>query len=412
MFNHSRYPVRSATAASAASAGLLLLLVTALFPVFNSVAASDLKTAAAQNSTPIPVFTETVIKRILAHGPWPPVMPADPGNELSGLAWAESIGKKLFNDNAMSDGRQFSCASCHKAELGFSDGIALAQGVRQHVRNTQGLLNVGLQRWFGWDGGADSLWAATLRPLLSDIEMNADIPTVAQYLRSQNIFSTIPGRSGSDQTVADINDEALLVLASKAIAAYMRTLRSEVTPFDLFRNALAESNNAAPGQYPISAMRGAKLFFDEANCYVCHFGANFSNSEFHDVGRPFFTGVGQVDPGRYTGIKRVREDPYNLVGQYNTQRLSGPVRKTTSITLSQINFGQWRTPSLRNLTLTAPYMHDGSLATLRDVVDAYADIDPARLHSKGESIIKPLALDDNQREDLVAFLRSLSAADK
>ena len=78
--------------------------------------------------------------------------------------------------------------------------------------------------------------------------------------------------------------------------------------------------------------------------------------------------------------------------------------------LTQSNFGQWRTPSLRNLTLTAPYMHDGSLATLKEVVDYYSDIDPARLHSKGESILKPLDLDEKSRLDLVKFLETLSPA--
>ncbi|NND89471.1 MAG: hypothetical protein HKN42_01305 [Granulosicoccus sp.] len=87
----------------------------------------------------------------------------------------------------------------------------------------------------------------------------------------------------------------------------------------------------------------------------------------------------------------------------------GEIRKTLSVTLGQINFGQWRTPSLRNLKYTAPYMHDGSLATLREVVDAYADIDPERIHNDGEAIIRPLSLDDRAREDLVAFLQSLSA---
>jgi len=151
-----------------------------------------------------------------------------------------------------------------------------------------------------------------------------------------------------------------------------------------------------------------KIFFGDANCHVCHFGANFSNAEFHDTGRPFFTGVGAVDPGRYSGIKRVRDDKYNLVGEFNGTDKLDEIRKTKTVTLGQGNFGQWRTPSLRNLTLTAPYMHDGSIATLREVVDAYADIDPDRLHAQGEAILKPLALDDAARDDLVNFLQTLS----
>ena len=147
----------------------------------------------------------------------------------------------------------------------------------------------------------------------------------------------------------------------------------------------------------------------DANCHVCHFGPNFSNGEFHDTGRSFFTGVGQVDPGRYTGIKRVRQDPYNLPGRYNGTEVDHEIIKTRTVKLGQVNFGQWRTPSLRNLTTTAPYMHDGSIESIRAVVDSYADIDPDRLHSNGESILKPLNLSEQDRRDLVAFLESLSA---
>ncbi len=339
--------------------------------------------------------------RIIAQGPWPKTVPADPGNELSGVPSAEVIGQLLFNDTGLSGNGKLSCASCHHSELGFSDGLSVARGVGQHVRNTQGLLNVGLQRWFGWDGGADSLWAASIRPLLSPIEMNGETGAVARYLRATPVYESY--LVGSDP----VGDEALLVLATKAIAAYMRTLVSGTTAFDRFRDAIVQKDIAALNDYPEAALRGAELFFGQGNCFVCHFGANFSNGEFHDIGRPFFTAVGQVDPGRYTGIKRVREDPFNLLGVYNTAG-SDVARITRSVTLSQPNFGQWRTPSLRNLTLTAPYMHDGSLATLRDVVDAYADIDPARLHAKGESLLNPLALSDSQRNDLVTFLRTLS----
>jgi len=121
-----------------------------------------------------------------------------------------------------------------------------------------------------------------------------------------------------------------------------------------------------------------------------------TNGEFHDTGRPFFTGVGQVDPGRYSGIQRVRKDRYNLLGEFNEASQEAAKRKTRTVTIGQVNFGQWRTPSLRNLRQTAPYMHD---------------IDPQRLHSQGESILKPLDFDGRDREDLVRFLESLSTSD-
>lgn len=326
-----------------------------------------------------------------------------PVMNFPGLPGPKRLGEQLFSDTALSGGNLHSCSSCHDAEHAFTDGLPVAVAADIHVRNTLGLLDVGHQRWFGWDGGADSQWAATLRPMLSDIELDADIPNVAARLRNRPaVMQTLE----QAQRALD-DDESLVVLANKAIAAYLRTLQSDRTPFDHYRDAVVDEREDT-SDYPMEARRGMSLFFGEANCHLCHFGPNFSNREFHDTGRPFFTGVGAVDPGRYTGIKRLRADRYNLDGAFNGTDSADEIRKTTSVTLGQVNFGQWRTPSLRNLVHTGPYMHDGSLASLRDVVDAYADIDTERIHADGEAIIRPLNLDDQQRRDLVAFLESLS----
>ena len=356
-------------------------------------------------------FTEVELTRIALHGPWPSQLLPDAGNEFSGLQWAQDIGRKLFQDPGLSLNGQISCASCHRPALGFTDGRPLATGIGSHMRNTQTLLNVGLQRWFGWDGGTDSLWAATLRPLLSEPEMGNSIAGIAKHLRT----SALPGSSMPGSSVPPLpdlrsmSDEELVVTAAKLIASYVRTIRSGRTPFDRYRTALLDGDQPEPEVFSASARRGLKIFIGDANCHVCHYGANFSNGEFHDIGRPFFTGVGKVDPGRYTGIQRLHSDPYNLVGRFNGTGNVHEMRKTHALRSSRADWGRWRTPGLRNLRQTAPYMHDGSLATLRDVVDAYADLDPQRLHSAGESILQPLNLDAQQRRDLVAFLESLSA---
>ncbi len=361
--------------------------------------------AAQDNTHDLPDVTASELSQLRSFGPWPMPVPPDPGNELSGVAWAESLGKILFSDPGLSGDGALSCSSCHLSGKGFADGKALAEGKHRHVRNTQGLLDVGLQRWLGWDGGADSLWAASLRPMLSEIEMAGDIPEIAQTLRNRSYFTAAVNQWLS----GDMTDEEWVVLAAKAIAAYIRTLQSPETPFDDFYDGVMANDATAIRQYPAAAKRGLKIFLSDANCHVCHFGPNFSNGEFHDTGRSFFTGVGQVDPGRYTGIKRVRQDPYNLPGRYNGTEVDHEIIKTRTVKLGQVNFGQWRTPSLRNLTTTAPYMHDGSIESIRAVVDSYADIDPDRLHSNGESILKPLNLSEQDRRDLVAFLESLSA---
>ena len=360
------------------------------------------------------VFSVEEQARIRLHGPWPVPVPPDPGNEYSGLAWAEEAGRLLFSDSGLSGNNAISCASCHQVKSGFSDRRAVAIGSKVHFRNTQTLLNAGLQKWFGWDGGTDSLWAATLRPLLSNIEMDNSVQGIATYLRQAPQYKTYLQRRVNDERVAlsALSDAEVAVKAAKFVAAYVRTIASGVTPFDKFRDALAQGNSIDERDFSLSARRGLKLFTGSANCHVCHYGANFSNGEFHDIGRPFFIGRGQIDTGRYSGIQRLRSDPYRLSGIFNGTDNRREIRKTQSVKLSRADWGRWRTPTLRNLVDTSPYMHDGSIATLRGVIDAYADIDTDRLHSEGESILKPLDLSERQRDDLVAFLRALSQGDQ
>ena len=131
-------------------------------------------------------FTEAEVQRILSFGPWPGTAPNDPGNEFSDSLPAQALGKKLFADPGLSRNGEVSCRSCHDPKLAYTDGLTVSVGVdnKVHVRNTQGLADSGLQRWWGWDGGADSQWAAALRPMLSPIEMANTIEGLASYLRN------------------------------------------------------------------------------------------------------------------------------------------------------------------------------------------------------------------------------------
>lgn len=346
---------------------------------------------------------------VLLHGPWPAPIQHDPSNQYAGNPPAIALGKSLFSDPALSGNGKIACISCHIPALGFAEPRAVAVGMAEHNRNSQGLLNADQQRWFGWDGGADSLWAATLRPLLSPIEMNSSLSRIATAVRSATERS---GVRISPPLPPPGEPEQVAVAGARLIAAYVETLRSPATAFDQMRNDLARQSGAAgaierPADYPVDAWRGLILFTGEARCHLCHYGPNFSNGEFHDIGRPFLPRPGVVDPGRYRGIQRVRQDRYNRQGPFARQP-GDPGAAVARVSLGQVNWGQWRTPSLRNLTLTAPYMHDGSLRTLRDVVDWYADIDVTRLHANGETILRPLDLTDGQRNDMVAFLQTLS----
>jgi len=241
---------------------------------------------------------------------------------------AAALGEKLFFDPRLSGTGSVLCASCHVPYRAFQDGRALAFGLEESNRNTLSVLNVGYFRRFGWDGGRASLAAQSLRPLLEPKEMRSSAAQVAQVLRA--IYASQYAAALGSPKGKD--DETLFADAAAALAAYQETLVSGRTPFDEFRDALAGADSAGAEGYPLAAQRGLKRFV--ARCSACHSGALFSDSAI---------------------VRGVR------------------------------------VPSLRNVALTAPYMHDGSIASLAQAVR----------HIGGVS--------DADAADLVEFLKTLSA---
>jgi cytochrome c peroxidase len=361
--------------------------------------------AGAAWAQPAVVYAPHELALILRHGPWPQPVPRDPSNRVSGNPAAIALGQRLFFDARLSADGTVACASCHAPAKAWTDGRKQAVGLAPLDRNAPSVLNAGLARWLSWDGGADSAWAQALRAMLDRREMGADAALVARVVRSD---AALDCRYRAAFGGARRDDARLLVDAAKAIAAFVETRTSGRTPFDEFRDALARGDRVALARYPAAAQRGLQLFAGKGNCSVCHFGANFTNGEFHDVGVPFTLAPGRVDAGRHAGIKRLLADPYNLLGNYNDDASRASATKTRHVELQHANFGQFKTPSLRNVALTAPYMHDGRLATLRDVVRHYSELDLERLHTHGEQLLRPLKLTDRETDDLVAFLESLT----
>ena len=351
-------------------------------------------------------FTEAEVRAILAHGPWPVPWARDPSNRVSGNPAAIELGERLFFDRRLSGNGEFSCSRCHLPERNWSDGLARAVGIEEVDRNTPSVANARTQRWFGWDGANDSLWAQSVRPILDPRELGASTAHIAKLVRGDRDLACRYRRAFGSAPAAE--DEKLLVDTAKALAAFEETLVSGRTPFDEFRDALARGDSAATARYPEPAQRGLRIFIGKGSCNMCHAGPAFTNGEFHDTGIPFFIRPGQVDAGRHGGIKRLLSNRMNLLGPYNDDAKRSSATGTRHVALEHRNFGEFKVPSLRNLALTAPYMHNGSLATLRDVVKHYSEISPDRLHSDGEAILKPLKLTERETEDLVAFLESLS----
>ena len=319
------------------------------------------------------VLTAEERARIVAHGPWPPATRHDATNRVSGKAEAIALGERLFFDPRLSGTGSVLCASCHVPFRHFQDARARAFGLADAERNTPTLLNVALYRWFGWDGGHDSLWSQSLRPLLDAREMRSSPAHVAALLRDR--YAHDYERAFARPVPTD--DEAAFVDAGKALAAYQETLLSGRTPFDEFRDALERGDPAGAARYPPAAQRGAALFVGKGGCSACHAGAAFTSSEFA--------------PSAPEAVRRLQASPYTLAGRYNDDPAGQGAAATRALQASDARSGL-RVPGLRNVALTAPYMHDGRLATLDDVMRAHA----------------PVGLSARERDDLVAFLRSLT----
>ena len=355
-------------------------------------------------------FSDAETRAILRHGPWPAPWAPDPTNRVSGNAEAIALGERLFFEPRLSPSGKVLCATCHAPFRGWQDARARAFGLAEADRNTQSLLDVRHGRWFGWDGAGDSLWAQSIRPILEPREMGGSQAQAAALVRANAEIACRYQRAfGAPLPAAD---EAVLAGVGKALAAFQETIVSGRSPFDDFRDALEKGDASAAARYPAAAQRGLRLFIGRGNCSACHFGPTFTNGEFHDTGVPFFI-KGGVDPGRHGGIRKLQASPFNLLGQYNDEprrddRTGGSAVKTRQVALEHRNFGEFKVPTLRNVAQTAPYMHNGSLDTLADVVRHYSEISPDRLHADGEALLKPLRLSAGESADLVAFLESLT----
>jgi cytochrome c peroxidase len=392
---------------------LILVLVTL-------GSARDL-TAQNSNHPPAVVWSASERARILSFGPWPsPNSALDSPqrrqvNPLAGHPMAIAFGERLFKDIRLSANHKVSCETCHQAKLGFTDGRVVGVGLELGQRNTLPLFDLAEQRWFGWDGGTDSLWAASIRPMLDPKEMGATASSINKVLMADasyapflsSLTDLVPSGSSTQA-----KEQKTLVVAAMSLAAWMDTIESERSPFDRYRDALLQGTRSEG--FSTQAERGLSIFIGKGNCWLCHGGARFSHGEFHDIGRPFMVQPKQpgaaleVDPGRYRGIERVKRDPFNLLGRWSPDSNSSRAQLVDQTLLQHRNWGEWKIPSLRNLKQTAPYMHDGSLATLREVVLHYSELNEERLHADGEALLKPLRLTAQEVKDLVSFLESLS----
>lgn len=281
-------------------------------------------------------------------------------------ATIEELGEMLFHDPTLSRGNQISCASCHKPEFAFADNVPFSFGVdsAKGGRNTPSAMNQGGRVFFFHDGRAESLEEQAAGPMENSVEMDISIPAIIKKLNEDENYKKYFIKFFGAQA----NRENLM----SAIAAFERTLETNKTPFDNYMSG----NDTT--QFSASAKRGQKIFNEKGKCFDCHFGPDFTGDDFKNIG--LFNGKELNDSGRYLITKNPKE------------------------------IGAFKVPGLRNVTVTKPYMHNGMFKTLKEVINYYNEPDKFVTNSMNRDTLlsKPLNLTEAEKQDLEAFLESLT----
>lgn len=375
--------------------------------------AALLAAAVQEASSERPAFDQKQLARIRQLSPRPPLEP-DSTNAWADDPAAAWLGQQLFFDTRFSANGSLSCASCHLPERAFVDGKRLSQGIAEGERNVPTLLDVARQRWFFWDGHADTLWSQALKPLESPIEMGGSREKIARVIADDERLRTAFERAfGPLPDLAEAGAvDSVFARAGKALAAYERTLQTGPAPFDRFVAGLASGDERELAALSPAAQRGLALFVGKADCRLCHGGPNLSDGEFHNIGVAPSDGGPPRDSGRRRGAERVLADPFNARGVFSDDREGETAQRLAALKVGPENWGEFRTPSLRNVARTAPYMHAGQFATLAEVVRFYSTLEgSSRIGHHQEQLLRPLQLSEEEQADVVAFLESLSGSD-
>lgn len=278
----------------------------------------------------------------------------------------EELGELLFHDSILSRGNQVSCASCHKPEFAFADNTPVSFGVDslKGDRNSPSAMNQGARVFQFWDGRAETLEEQALGPIENPVEMDLPVSEAVRRLNAHTqykaFFIKLFGKPADRENLA------------QAIAAFERTLETNKTAFDYY---VSEKDTTL---FSEAAKRGREIFNVKGKCFDCHFGPDFTGDQFRNIG--LFNGKDLNDSGRFE-VTRKPED-----------------------------LGKFKTPGLRNITVTAPYMHNGMHKTLREVIDYYNEPDKfvANSQNRDSLLAKPLGLTEQDKKDLEAFLMSLT----
>ena len=376
---------------------------------------------------------ELALLESLWIGSLPPV-PADPTNAVADEPLAAAMGERLFFDTRLSANGGVSCATCHQPERRFTDGRTKGHGLGESVRNTSSIVGTAYSPWLYWDGRKDSQWSQALAPLEDPNEHGATRSALVHLVDADpgyrktytTLFGRLPAldhgerfpaaasplggaserRAWRDMSEADRHAvNVAFANIGKTIAAFERKLVPKPSRFDAYVEAvLAGDDEAALAVYDEAEEQGLRLFIGRAQCVQCHNGPLFTNHEFHNTG--VLSAPAEVpDRGRAAGLRRLRDDPFNCLGSYSDD----PARACPELEFARQGLeilGAFRTPSLRTLEGTEPFMHKGQMNTLAEVLDHYNRAPAAMI---GHNEAKPLGLRGKDLEALEAFLNTLAS---
>lgn len=363
--------------------------------------------------------------RLAGLGP----VPADPSNRVADDPRAARLGEQLFSDPRFSANGKVSCASCHVPARAFQDGLARAHGVGVTNRRTMPVAGTAWSPWQFWDGRKDSQWSQALGPLESAVEHGGDRAAYARlvvlHYRApyEALFGPLPALDRIPASAGPVADPAaarawkalpagtrdeitrVFVNVGKCIAAYERTLRPAPSRFDRFADAAA-AGHAPAGVLSDDERAGLRLFIGRAQCIRCHNGPRFTDDHFHNTGVAAVPGLPE-DRGRAVGAAQAAADEFNCLGRWSDAPRGACRELEFMVTDGPELERAYKTPSLRDVALRAPYMHAGQVADLEAVVAHY---DRAPRAPAGHSEIHPLHLSARERAQLVAFLGTLTGA--
>ena len=339
-----------------------------------------------------------------------PGLPPDPGNDVADDARAADFGHRLFFDTRLSANGKVACATCHDPARAFTDGRKVSHGIAATTRNAPTIIGAAYSPWLFWDGRKDSLWAQALAPFENPGEHGMTRARVVDLVRRdtdyrrryKQLFGPLPAPADAAAATRAFSN------LGKAIAAYERKLVPGPARFDRYVAAVLDNRAPAPADdFSLDEAAGLRVFIADnlGQCVRCHNGPLFTNSHFHNIGAdapPLDTG----DQGRLDGIRAVLADEFNCLGKISGAPATACAELRFARRHGEDLRGAFKTPGLRNVAQTAPYMHKGQLESLDDVMWHYRDRPHASI---GETELESLTITGAGFAQLEAFLRTLDS---